>query len=1025
MQFVRRFLIVFVLLFLMATGNSGTIVFAQATTPFLCGTGLYIAQRSPAQLYEINRTTDPYTLVPIGTPHTTYNAIGYNPVDNFIYGMNPDNYQFFRVDSTGATTNLGIPAGFPRRGRYLSGTFLEDGTYLVNNQGVNPQNLVSLDVTTTPPTVINAVTMTGTSIVDIAVNPLDGLVYAYELNADQMVTLDPTTGAVNRYGFDYPPAQGVVTGSSFFDSMGNLFLYGSAFGGGAQNRFYSVDLATGILTQVSTGPAVTIVDGTSCISGIQMQKTVAPSPAIAGSIVTYTYRISNQSDITLNGIDFDDMMDSGRTFVAGTLASAFGGTPNAYGGTNTLTITDMTLPANTINTITVDVQLPSNAPASTVFNQANLTDIPPAFAPTVQSDYPVTQGGFPDATPLEIIRSADLSITKTHTPEPAIPGGFITFTLVVDNAGPNDVANASVTDTFPTELNNITWTCALTAGTGNCDDANGTGNINTTVDLDSGAQATFTISAQLLPTVSAGFSNTATVIAPADTPDPDDPNRTGAGNNSSTDPVTVQLQSDLTLGKAVNNPDPSVGDNITYTISITNDGPSNATGVQVSEPLSANLTYVSDNPSQGTYNSGTGIWDIGNIASGATHTLQITVTVDVLPVTNTAQVSASDQLDPDSTPDNGNANEDDQASVSLPQGNADLSLQKTASTQFVQVGNNVTFTLALSNAGPNTATNVIVNDQLPAGLTYVSDVPDQGTYDSVTGDWDIGTITAGTTLNLQITATVNLNNAYTNTAEVSRMNEFDPDSMPNNNIETEDDQDTVTLLIRPPVNPNPSTGGSSSSSSGNGQDFGDAIDSFRTTLGADGARHTIVDGLHFGETIDAEPDGQPSEFALNDGADEDGVIFPLIFPGQTAQVTITATNSGNSDAYINAWVDLNSNFQFEASDRVAQDLRVPAGTTNGRFMIPVPIPANLPANVSVYARFRLSTQPGLDYSGAAPDGEVEDYDPTLQIVQTLPETGETFPWYTRLTSLLLTSITVAGASLYLMVRIKRKRSTGV
>jgi large repetitive protein len=82
--------------------------------------------------------------------------------------------------------------------------------------------------------------------------------------------------------------------------------------------------------------------------------------------------------------------------------------------------------------------------------------------------------------------------------------------------------------------------------------------------------------------------------------------------------------------------------------------------------LPAGLTFVGSTQTQGTYNSGTGVWDVGTLASGASATLTLTATLSATsPVTNTAEVSASDQFDPDSTPGNNVPGEDDQASVTV------------------------------------------------------------------------------------------------------------------------------------------------------------------------------------------------------------------------------------------------------------------------------------------------------------------------------------------------------------------------
>ena len=134
------------------------------------------------------------------------------------------------------------------------------------------------------------------------------------------------------------------------------------------------------------------------------------------------------------------------------------------------------------------------------------------------------------------------------------------------------------------------------------------------------------------------------------------------------------LPIDLELTKSVNNATPAVGTNVTFTVTITNNntgpGVSTATGVTVTDILPAGLTFVSATPPGGTmYNSGTGIWTVGTLAPGASRTLTIVATVATGGTkTNFAQVTTANQIDTDSTPNNGTPptpREDDEAAATL------------------------------------------------------------------------------------------------------------------------------------------------------------------------------------------------------------------------------------------------------------------------------------------------------------------------------------------------------------------------
>jgi len=154
-------------------------------------------------------------------------------------------------------------------------------------------------------------------------------------------------------------------------------------------------------------------------------------------------------------------------------------------------------------------------------------------------------------------------------------------------------------------------------------------------------------------------------------------------------------------------------------------------------------------------------------------------------------------------------------------------------------------------------------------------------------------------------------------------------------------------------------------------DWGDCPDSYSTLSGSGGPNHLLTPNLFLGANIDAELDGQPDPVAsLDDNTgvpdDEDGVVFnTAIVPGTTMQITVTASAPGS----LSAWIDWNADSSFaQAADKVLSDYAVLAGPN----VISIPVPAGT-AFGATFARFRLSSQVGLSYGGAASDGEVEDY----------------------------------------------------
>ena len=185
-------------------------------------------------------------------------------------------------------------------------------------------------------------------------------------------------------------------------------------------------------------------------------------------------------------------------------------------------------------------------------------------------------------------------------------------------------------------------------------------------------------------------------------------------NNSDAASVNASAAADLRVTKAVSDPAPAVGGLVTYTIAVTNLGPSAATSVAISDVLPASVTFVSATASQGTYDSASGLWTVGAMPATATQTLSITVRVTALgAVTNTATRQASAPVDP-------NALNDSASATATPQLVADLAITKTPSAPTVAAGAPLTWTLVVTNTGPSDATDATVTDTFAPAFTGVT-----------------------------------------------------------------------------------------------------------------------------------------------------------------------------------------------------------------------------------------------------------------------------------------------------------------
>jgi uncharacterized repeat protein (TIGR01451 family) len=242
---------------------------------------------------------------------------------------------------------------------------------------------------------------------------------------------------------------------------------------------------------------------------------------------------------------------------------------------------------------------------------------------------------------------ADLSAAKTDGQTTAIPGQLVTYTLTVANAGPADVSGATVSDVVPAALVGAAWTCAASPGS-SCT-ASGSGSIDDTANILAGGMLTYTLTATVDPAATGTLDNTALVTAPGGVLDTD------PANNSATDSDTLTPQADLSITKT-DSPDPvSAEGTLTYTLTLTNLGPSASSGMTVTDALPAEVTFVSSTPGTPVCaeSAGTLTCTLGGMLPAASQTVTIQTLVvasAVGSISNTATVSGN-ETDPVSAND--------------------------------------------------------------------------------------------------------------------------------------------------------------------------------------------------------------------------------------------------------------------------------------------------------------------------------------------------------------------------------------
>ena len=434
-------------------------------------------------------------------------------------------------------------------------------------------------------------------------------------------------------------------------------------------------------------------------------KTVDHPTPLVGTNVMFTLTATNHGPSAATNVSVSDVLPNGYTFVSANPALAY----NA--GTGIWTIGNLANGANASLQITAKV----NA-TGTYLNTATVTgaEQDPDFANNISSASTVP-------IPLSSIGGVVLEDTDNNsTGDTPIPG--VTITLR---------------------------------------DSNG-------IDIDSdpispGVQATTTITAndgsylfsgmppgtyQVVETDPVGFtsltSNELLVIV-------------SNGSTGIANFVDTRL-ADLEITKTVNTTSPRVGSPVTFTLTVTNNGPAHASGVVVNDLLPSGYQFVSANP-PAAYNAVTGVWTIGNLALHASIALQITANVNVSgDYLNVATVTGS-QPDPDL-----HNNTAERATTPVPQ--ADLEITKTVDNATPLVGTNVLFTLTATNHGPSNATGIFVADALPSGYTFVSAEPAASPYNDGFF-WMLASLANGASAEFKITAKVEGAGGYLNVATIS------------------------------------------------------------------------------------------------------------------------------------------------------------------------------------------------------------------------------------------------------------------
>ena len=491
----------------------------------------------------------------------------------------------------------------------------------------------------------------------------------------------------------------------------------------------NVSVSTSTTDPVAANDATSEDTSVTTSADLAVSKSDSADPVTAGTGFSYTVTVSNAGPSDAAGVVLTDVVPAGLVFVSAVPAQ----------GTCSEAALTVTCPLGVVADgasvdVIITVTVPSSASAGTVTNNVSVTA-------ATTDPVPGNDLASEDTT---ISVEADLSVVKVDSADPVAAGASFSYTVTVSNAGPSDATDVVLTDVLP---GLVTYTSAM-PDQGSCSEAGGTVTcpLGTIADGDS-VDVVITVVVGVGVGAGTVLTNTASVVSTSPDPVP--------LNNSDSEDTTVEEVADLSVAK-VDLVDPVVaGTNVTYTVTVTNGGPSGAPLVVLTDTLPTGTTYVSAVPDQGTCSELAGVvtGSLGSIANGVSVDVVIVAAVapDVADGTTLTNVASVVSTASEPTPGDNSTSED-----TLITAEADISVTKVDSVDPVLAGANLSYTVTVTNGGPSDAQTVVLTDTLPGGTNYVSAVPDQGTCSEAAGvvTCSLGVIAAGASIDVVIATAV-------------------------------------------------------------------------------------------------------------------------------------------------------------------------------------------------------------------------------------------------------------------------------
>jgi uncharacterized repeat protein (TIGR01451 family) len=757
------------ILALMAMAIAAPAASAQATGSWPCDAYGYLfqtrANASDSEIVQVDLATGAQTTIAntqSPTPGThSVNAVGYNAVDEYFYGMrgilNPVtqvySWSLVRVQSDGSLDELGVPTG-------PGGTMNALGSYPIGEVDLNghywaidavTSTWYEVDLTTPTPTVLRSGARTlppGITGVGNDWSAIDGALYSFgsdAAGAAHLVRFDPdATPTFSDLGTIAAPGG---FGASFADASG--YLYGSQ---NATGDIYRIDPTTRQTILASDeGEVSPGNDGARCANAVV--PTITVTKTVSGRV-----RPADQFTVGL-------LRPNGSAATSATTAGS------------ATTASTVNFPASQGQTYTITDAMAPNSPTP-------LGEYVKSIACIDSDGNAVATGGSGPTWTLAVANAtyytcnvtnqavADLELVKTAAPSPVVPGEDVTFSLTVTNKGPSTAIGQTVTDKLPAEV-------TFSSASPGCSDAGGT--VTCAVgELASGASQTFTITGQVASSLDTCLENTATVAGPAFDP--------VTSNNSSTICTPIEGRSNVSISKAASTTTVAAGGGqVMYTLVVENEGPSDDPGVQVTDAMPAGLALVAANPSQGTCTTtnNTVACDLGTLKDRGSAQVLVTANTHGTAgcLTNTARVRGAHE-DPDPANNQASAQVCVPPPPTSPPATFDLDVEKRASVSRPVVGQPVRYRIVVTNNGPDATPNAKVTDTFNNRATVVSVRTTAGSCTkAIPITCELGTIASGASVRITVVIKPREKGRARNAASATGEGN---DSTPDNNMGTAD-----------------------------------------------------------------------------------------------------------------------------------------------------------------------------------------------------------------------------------------------